>query len=111
MRTLELVSRDVHCLELGGSSVPFTLLRKRGRYGLGGAVLATRAGVPIVPIAHNAGEFWGRYAFRKHAGTVQVVIGPPIATVGREPAEVNREVEGWIEARMRELNPERYASP
>ena len=62
-----------------------------------------------MPIAHNAGEYWGRYAFRKHAGTVQVVIGKPIDTVGRDAVDVNREVENWIEARMRELNPERYA--
>lgn len=81
---------------------------KRGRYGIGGATLATRTATPILPIAHNAGEFWGRYAFRKHAGTVRVVIGAPIATEGRAPLEVNREVEEWIEARMRELNPERY---
>jgi 1-acyl-sn-glycerol-3-phosphate acyltransferase len=88
-----------------GTRIP---VGKRGRYGMGGAILATRTGTPIVPIAHNAGEYWGRYAFRKHAGTVRVVIGAPIATEGRAPAEVNREVEEWIEARMRELNPERY---
>ena len=82
---------------------------KRGRYGLGGPILATRTGTQVVPIAHNAGEYWGRYAFRKHAGTITVVIGPPIAAAGREPQEVGREVEEWIEARMRELNPERYA--
>jgi 1-acyl-sn-glycerol-3-phosphate acyltransferase len=91
-----------------GTRIP---VGKRGRYGMGGAVLATRTGAPIVPIAHNAGEFWGRYAFRKHAGTVRVVIGPPIETAGRPPQAVNAEVEEWIEARMRELNPERYANP
>jgi 1-acyl-sn-glycerol-3-phosphate acyltransferase len=89
-----------------GTRIP---VGKRGRYGMGGAILATRTGAPVVPIAHNAGEYWGRYAFRKHAGTITVMIGPPIATAGREAAEVNREVEEWIEARMRELNPERYA--
>jgi 1-acyl-sn-glycerol-3-phosphate acyltransferase len=82
---------------------------KRGRYGIGGATLATRTGTPILPIAHNAGEFWGRYAFRKTAGTVQVVIGPVIGTAGRDALSVNREVEEWIEGEMRKLNPERYA--
>ncbi len=82
---------------------------KRGRYGIGGALLATKTGTPIVPIAHNAGEYWGRYAFRKHPGTVKVVIGPPIATAGRDAPSVNREVEEWIEGQMRMLNPERYA--
>ena len=82
---------------------------KRGRYGIGGATLATRTGTPILPVAHNAGEFWGRYAFRKHAGTVRVVIGPAIETKGRDAREVTREVENWIEGQMRRLNPERYA--
>lgn len=81
---------------------------QRGRYGIGGATLATRTGTPIMPVAHNAGEFWGRYAFRKHAGTVRVVIGPTIATKGRDALEVTREVEAWIEGQMRRLNPERY---
>jgi len=84
---------------------------KRGRYGIGGATLATRTGTPIMPIAHNAGEFWGRYAFRKNAGTVQVVIGPVIETKGRDPLSVTRELEEWIEGQMTRLNPERYAGP
>ena len=84
---------------------------RRGRYGIGGATLATRTGTPILPVAHNAGEFWGRYAFRKHAGTVQVVIGPVIETAGRDPVTVTKEVEAWIEGEMVKLNPERYAGP
>jgi 1-acyl-sn-glycerol-3-phosphate acyltransferase len=88
-----------------GTRVP---VGKRGRYGIGGATLATRTGTPIMPLAHNAGEFWGRYAFRKHAGTVQVVIGPVIETAGRDALSVNRQVEEWIEGEMRKLNPERY---
>ncbi|MDR1463043.1 MAG: 1-acyl-sn-glycerol-3-phosphate acyltransferase, partial [Azoarcus sp.] len=35
----------------------------RGRYKPGGAFLAKRAGVPLVPVAHNAGDFWRRNAF------------------------------------------------
>ncbi len=81
----------------------------RGRYGIGGSLLATRTGTPILPIAHNAGEVWGRYAFRKKPGLVKVVIGPPIDAKGREVLEVNREVEAWIEAQMRRISPERYA--
>jgi 1-acyl-sn-glycerol-3-phosphate acyltransferase len=83
---------------------------KRGRYGIGGAYLATRTGTPILPIAHNAGELWGRYAFRKHAGTVKVVIGPLIESRGRDVASVNSEVEEWIEGQMRRLSPHRYAA-
>jgi len=84
---------------------------KRGRYGIGGALLATRTATPILPIAHNAGEFWPRYAFRKRPGCVKVVIGPLIATQGRDAISVNAEVEAWIEAQMRRISPERYAAP
>ena len=82
---------------------------KRGRYGVGGALLAARTGTPILPMAHNAGEMWGRYAFKKHAGTVKVVFGPLIETAGRDVATVNAEVENWIEGEMRRISPERYA--
>jgi 1-acyl-sn-glycerol-3-phosphate acyltransferase len=89
-----------------GTRIP---VGKRGRYGLGGALLAAKTGAPVIPIAHNAGEYWGRYAFRKHAGTVRVIIGKPIETAGRDAPSINRELEEWIESRMREMNPERYA--
>ncbi len=78
---------------------------KAGRYGIGGALLATRTGAPVLPIAHNAGEFWGRYSFRKRAGVVKVVIGPLIATEGRDPISVNNEVQQWIEGQMRIISP------
>jgi 1-acyl-sn-glycerol-3-phosphate acyltransferase len=84
---------------------------KRGRYGIGGAYLAARTGTPILPIAHNAGELWGRYSFRKRAGVVSVVIGPLIPTKGRDAADVNAQVQEWIEGQMRVISPERYATP
>lgn len=70
---------------------------QRGRYRIGGAVLAVRSGHPIIPIAHNSGYFWARNSLIKHPGVVDVVIGPPIATQGREPAQIMAEVEDWIE--------------
>jgi 1-acyl-sn-glycerol-3-phosphate acyltransferase len=82
---------------------------KRGRYGIGGSLLATRTGTPILPIAHNAGEYWPRYAFKKRPGVVKVVIGPLIETRGRDVVSVNYEVENWIEDQMRAISPERYA--
>lgn len=81
---------------------------KRGRYGIGGALLATRTGAPILPMAHNAGELWARYAFTKKPGVVRVVIGKPIETAGRDAVSVNTEVEEWIEGQMRRISPHRY---
>jgi 1-acyl-sn-glycerol-3-phosphate acyltransferase len=69
----------------------------RGRYHIGGAILAERTGAPIVPVAHNAGEYWPRRSFRKRPGTIRMVIGPPIPSAGRRASEILREVETWIE--------------
>ena len=80
---------------------------RRGRYGIGGAWLATQAGAPVVPIAHNAGELWPRRAFLKHPGTVTISIGPVIEGEGLKPAELNARVEAWIEAEMEKLPPAR----
>src|SRR5690348_12507502 len=68
------------------------------RYGLSGALLAERTGRPIIPVAHNAGDFWRRNAFLKYPGTVQVRIGKPVYSNGRHPEDVNKEIQDWIEA-------------
>ena len=81
---------------------------KVGRYGIGGSLLASRTGTPILPIAHNAGEYWPRYAFKKRQGTVKVVIGPLIEARGRDVVSINNEVQGWIEGQMRAMSPERH---
>mgnify|MGYP001824606769 CR=1 FL=1 len=73
-------------------------------YGVSGAALAQEAGVPIVPIAHNAGDFWRRREFAKRPGTMRFVIGPPISAQGRSPRETNKVVQEWIEGRMREIS-------
>ena len=73
------------------------------RYGMSGALLGVATGRPVIPVAHNAGEFWPRRGWLKHPGTIRVVIGPPIATAGRDARTVNREVQEWIEAKMAEI--------
>lgn len=78
------------------------------RYKMGGAWLASHTGTPVVPVAHNAGEFWRRNAFLKRPGEVVVSIGPPIDTQGLDPTEVNERAERWIEAEMRRLFPHHY---
>jgi 1-acyl-sn-glycerol-3-phosphate acyltransferase len=67
------------------------------KYGVSGAILAIEAGVFVVPVAHTAGYFWPRRGWLKRPGTIRVIIGKPIATQGREPREVNAEVQNWIE--------------
>lgn len=74
------------------------------RWGIGGAILAEKSGYPIVPVAHNAGEFWGRREFVKKPGTIQVVIGPVVKTRGRKAADINAEVESWMRSTMAEIS-------
>jgi 1-acyl-sn-glycerol-3-phosphate acyltransferase len=78
------------------------------RYKAGGAYLATRVGCKVVPVAHDAGEFWPRQAFVKRPGTVTLSIGPAFDATGLSEAEVNRRAEEWIEAEMRRISPHRY---
>ena len=80
------------------------------RYKPGGAILAKRAGVPVVPVAHNAGEFWRRNAFIKHPGEIIVSIGPVIDVKGVKADEINTRAEAWVEAEMRRLFPHHYAA-
>lgn len=73
---------------------------QRGKYRIGGAWLATHTNAPVVPVAHNAGEFWGKNSFVKYPGTITVSIGEPIDPTGMEAGELNAQVEAWIEAEM-----------
>lgn len=76
------------------------------RYGMGGALLAQAAGRPIVPVAHNAGYYWPRRGLVKKPGTIQLVIGEPIATADRDPREINADVQTWIESQIERMpNP------
>ena len=81
----------------------------QGQYKAGASRLAVAAGVPIVPIAVTSARCWPRKSFLVRPGVIDVSIGRPIATVGRDPDVVMREVEAWIEAEMRRLDPEAYA--
>ena len=81
---------------------------KKGNYKTGGTRLAVETGAPVIPIAVTSAKCWPRKAFIKHPGVVEVSIGKPIPSAGREPAELMREVEDWIESEMRRLDPEAY---
>ncbi len=81
----------------------------QGVYKSGAARLAIECGLPIVPIAASSAKCWPRRSFLVRPGVIDVSIGPPIASAGRQPDELMREVEAWIEAEMRRLDPEAYA--
>lgn len=81
------------------------------RYKTGGARLAVRAGVPVLPIAVNSGEVWPRGVLIRRPGEITVSIGKPIETRGKSSEQVAAEVESWIETEMRRLAPHRYTGP
>ena len=72
-------------------------------YRAGGAIVATTLGVPVLPVALNAGEFWPRMGFIKWPGTISVRIGPPIPSQGRKATAVINDTEAWIEGAMRDI--------
>ena len=75
----------------------------RAKYKTGGARLALQLGVPIVPVAHNAGWIWPKGVFGKRPGTVTISFGPPISTVGKDAQKLTAEVEQWIEGEVARL--------
>jgi 1-acyl-sn-glycerol-3-phosphate acyltransferase len=76
---------------------------KRGKYHMGGALLATQTQTTVVPVAHNAGLFWRKNAFIKTPGTITLSIGKPIETAGLKADALNKQVEDWIEAEILKL--------
>ncbi len=81
---------------------------QKGQYKSGGTRLAIATGAPVIPIAVTSAKCWPRKALIKRPGTVEFSIGKPIPSVGREPDELMREVENWIETEMRRLDPSAY---
>ena len=81
----------------------------QGAYKSGATRLAVATGAPVVPIAVSSAQCWPRKSFVIRPGTIDVSIGEPIPSLGREPDALMRDVETWIEAEMRRLDPEAYA--
>ena len=83
-----------------GTRIPYG---QRGKYKSGGALLAATSGVPVVPVAHNAGRLWGKNAFLKSPGLITMSIGKPIDPKGLKVEAVSQQVETWIEDEMTRL--------
>jgi 1-acyl-sn-glycerol-3-phosphate acyltransferase len=73
------------------------------KFSAGGALLAQKTGYPVIPVAHNAGDYWPRYSFLKYPGTIKVKIGPVIESRGRKAEDINAEAEGWISQAIKEI--------
>lgn len=83
---------------------------QQGVYKTGGTRLAIATGAPVIPVAVNSAACWPRKALIKRPGVVTFSIGPAILSQGRQPEEMMREVETWIETEMRRLDPSAYTT-
>ena len=97
----QLVEQGVEKIKNGRSILIFpegtrTPPGTKRRFKIGGAMLAEKSGAPIIPVAHNSGEFWARKQFTKPPGPQQMVIGPKIIAQGKTAEQINQEVYGWI---------------
>lgn len=76
---------------------------QKGKYHIGGAWLASHTQATVVPVAHNAGEFWRKNSFIKTPGVITISIGKPIDATNLKPDALNQMVEDWIESEMPKL--------
>jgi len=80
----------------------------KGSYKTGATRLAITTGAYIVPVAVTSARCWPPRSFSFIPGTIDVSIGEPVSTDGREQGELMEEIERWIEAEMRRLDPTAY---
>jgi len=66
----------------------------------GGAKLAVTAGVPVLPVIHNAGSCWPAHSLIKRPGVIRVRIGELIAVKNRSSTEVTDAFADWVTANM-----------
>jgi 1-acyl-sn-glycerol-3-phosphate acyltransferase len=68
-----------------------------GSFNIGGAMLAARAGVEVLPIAHNSGDCWPSRSLLRLPGTIRLRIGEPLAVAGKSPKQITAEAKTWIQ--------------
>lgn len=79
---------------------------KQGKYARSGAALAIAAGVPIVPVALNAGRCWPGRRFIKYPGTIKMIIGTPILTTNVDSKALTEQAKTWIESQQQKIDQE-----
>ena len=79
---------------------------EKRKYGVSGALLATATNKLVVPVSHNAADFWVRRGILKKAGTIRLIIGSPIDAAGKSPRQLNDEVRHTIEAGLERIAKE-----
>ena len=75
-----------------------------------GAKLAIAAGVPVVPVALDAGKCWPPRQILKYPGTIEIAIGPPIDPAGHTSNSLTEAAEHWIRQRLSSQPDERVSN-
>ncbi|RTZ59368.1 MAG: 1-acyl-sn-glycerol-3-phosphate acyltransferase, partial [Gammaproteobacteria bacterium] len=76
---------------------------KVGKFASSGSLLAKKTGSHVVPVAHNAGQFWGKGKFLKKPGVIDVVVGESIDTSEMTAREITATVENWMREQMAQM--------
>ncbi len=61
----------------------------------GVAALASRTGLPMIPVSTDSGRLWGRNAFVKRPGIIHIVVGPAIPAGQGQSAVLGALRESW----------------
>lgn len=80
-----------------GSRSPAGMVKSFSR---GGAKLAVTAGIPVLPVIHNAGDCWPAHTILKKPGTIHVRFGPLLDVAGRDSTEVTDAFHAWVQDNM-----------
>lgn len=96
-----LLTQGINRIQQGNSIILFpegsrSESGKVGKFSRSGAKLAIAAKVPIIPIAHNAGDCWPPGQLIKKPGLIKVEIGQPISPENYKAEELTGQVETWV---------------
>ena len=73
-----------------------------GEYARSAFELAKRSKVPLLPVVHNAGNYWEAHKFLKRPGKISLVIGEKI--IIDNSSFQSKEVENWSRNVLSEIN-------
>jgi 1-acyl-sn-glycerol-3-phosphate acyltransferase len=73
------------------------------KFGIGGARLAKETGYPVIPVAHDAGQYWPKKGFLKRPGVIKMVVGPKMDVSTLSAAELNNTLFDWMQQQMTQL--------
>lgn len=73
-------------------------------FNIGAAMLSQATSYPILPIAHNAGQYWPKKGFLKRPGEIRLVIGEPVDPNHHSTRQINQQIESWINKTVAEVS-------